>query len=116
MPYHSFSTVGRGVADTQVSGIEAVKADLLNNLNVRFREVPGRPYFGSGIQALASQPFDGATQAAVVAELRRVFAGDPRVSVGEIVSSFSSGVLVLSALVYYVELGYEEWMDIAVRP
>lgn len=115
MLYRAFTTVGRRSHDTTVSGVEAVKVDLLNHLNTRFREVPGRPYFGCGLQSLLGRPFDDNTEAGACAEFRRVVESDPRVIVREVYTAAQDGAILIRALLHYVEFNREEWMGWAVK-
>jgi phage baseplate assembly protein W len=115
--YRGFSSVGRTTVDTVLTGSDLVKADLLNHLNIRPREVPGRPFFGCGLLSLPGRPFTQETEAAAVAELRRVAAYDPRVRTGVVASAAdaSTGSLRVGADLEYVELGESERIALSVE-
>lgn len=115
--YRGFSSVGRTSVDTALTGADLVKADLLNHLNIRPREVPGRPFFGCGLLSLPGRPFTPETEAASVAELRRVAAYDPRIRTG-VVASYadpSAHSLTVGAELEYVELGEIERIAVLVE-
>lgn len=113
--YKGFSTVGKRTVLSTVTGAELVKADLMNHVNIRKREIPGRPFFGCGLMSLPGQPFVQEVEAAAVSELRRVASYDPRLRVGVVASYASGHSLRVAAEVEYVELGEIEQIAMLVE-
>lgn len=116
--YRGFSSSGgtwpprAGVYDK-----ELVKEDLLNLLNVSFREVPGRPGFGSGFRAALSEPFDEVTEQWVRREAERVFSYDPRLELISLDVQFdrTAHSITIIAEVLYVELFISDTLALTVK-
>ena len=61
-----------------------IKRDLLNALNIRQRQIPGRPQVGTIIWDNLFDSQTNETQQAIVKELQRVAGGDPRIQISNI--------------------------------
>lgn len=61
-----------------------IKIDLLNAFNIQQGQLPGRPGYGTVIWQYLFQNQTQDTQEAIVEEIQRVVAGDPRVYVQDI--------------------------------
>ena len=61
-----------------LTDFELIKRDLLNALTIQQGELPGRPSYGTKIWSYVFESQTPATEQAILAELRRVIAGDPR--------------------------------------
>jgi phage baseplate assembly protein W len=72
-----FNTIGQNKKFTAVD-LDLVKIDLLNAFNIRQGEKPGRPGYGTVIWNFLFENQTSETQAAILAEVQRVAAGDPR--------------------------------------
>jgi phage baseplate assembly protein W len=89
-----YSTIDR-YRDFTVTDFELIKRDLLNSLNIRQGEVPGRPEVGTTIWSLIYEPQNAATTNEINREIQRVVAQDPRISISDInVYAQDNGILV----------------------
>ena len=88
--YRGFSTTMTQGSDTSLFDLDIIKADLLNQFNIRLGEVPGRSGFGSVLMELMSEPFDNITESLIRSEVDRVLRCDPRISVNDINVSLGS--------------------------
>jgi phage baseplate assembly protein W len=78
-----FNTIGQNKKFTSVD-FDLIKIDLLNAFNIRQGELVGRPGYGT---ILWNYLFEGQTQdtqSAILREIQRVCAGDPRVYISGI--------------------------------
>lgn len=73
-----FNTIGQNKKFTAVD-FDLVKIDLLNAFNIRQGQLPGRPGYGTLIWNYLFENQTTETQAAIVSEIQRVAAQDPRV-------------------------------------
>lgn len=78
-----YSTIGRYKNYTVVD-FELIKADISNALNIRQGEMPGRPDVGTTMWSLIYEPQNAQTSQAIITELQRVIAQDPRVEISDI--------------------------------
>jgi len=78
-----FSTIDQNKKFTAVD-FELIKIDLLNAFNIRQGELPGRPGYGTVIWNYLFENQTQETQAALLQEIQRVCAGDPRVYISGI--------------------------------
>ena len=78
-----YSTVGR-FKNYTVTDFELIKADLLNALNIRQGEMPGRPDVGTTMWSLIYEPQNAQTSQAIITELQRVVAQDPRIQISDV--------------------------------
>jgi phage baseplate assembly protein W len=60
---------------------DLVKRDLLNGLNIRQGQLPGRPQYGTALWDNLFENQTTETQEAIYREIQRVCAGDPRLFV-----------------------------------
>ena len=67
-----------------------IKRDLLNGLNIRQGQLPGRPGYGTTVWDFLFEPQLETVQNAIQQEVRRVVAQDPRIVVNSI-QSFPQG-------------------------
>jgi len=78
-----------------VTDFELIKRDLLNALTIRQGEMPGRPNVGTTMFTLIFEPQGEPTNQAIVKEIQRVVAQDPRISVSDInVYPQENGILI----------------------
>lgn len=61
-----------------------IKRDLINALNIRQGELPGRPGYGTIIWSYVFENQSSTMQENIKAEIQRVAGGDPRLSVSNI--------------------------------
>jgi len=73
-----YSTINQYKKFTLTDG-ELVKRDLLNAFNIRQGTLPGRPGYGSTLLDYIFENQDTVTERAVIAEIQRIAAGDPRI-------------------------------------
>ena len=78
-----YSSVGR-YKNYTLTDFELIKTDLLNALNIRQGEVPGRPDVGTSMWSLIYEPQSAQTSQAIINELQRVVAQDPRIQISDI--------------------------------
>jgi|TARA_Y100000389_G_C17410310_1_gene490519 phage baseplate assembly protein W len=89
-----YSTIDRYKTYT-VTDFEIIKQDLSNALNIRQGEMPGRPDVGTIMWSFIYEPQNAQTSKAVISEIQRVVAQDPRIEVADInVFSQENGILV----------------------
>lgn len=78
-----YSTIGR-YKNYTLTDFDLVKTDLLNALNIRQGEMPGRPDVGTSMWSLIYEPQNAQTSKAIITELQRVVAQDPRIEISDI--------------------------------
>ena len=78
-----YSTINQYKKFTLVDG-ELVKRDLLNAFNIRQGSLPGRPGYGSTLLDYIFENQDTVTERAVIAEIQRIAAGDPRIYISDL--------------------------------
>lgn len=78
-----FNTIGQNKKFTAVD-FDLIKIDLLNAFNIRQGELPGRPGYGTVIWNYLFENQTTETQDAIIAEMQRVAAGDPRIFISGI--------------------------------
>ena len=89
-----YSTIGK-YKDYTVTDFELIKRDLLNVLNIRQGEMPGRPEVGTSMWSLIYEPQSASTSKAINTEIPRVVAQDPRIQISDIsVFSQENGILI----------------------
>lgn len=89
-----YSTINRYKTYT-VTDFELIKRDLLNALNIRQGEMPGRPEVGTSMWSLIFEPQSAETTKQINREIQRVVAQDPRISISDInVYPQENGILV----------------------
>lgn len=89
-----FNTQGQFKKFT-LTGFELIKRDLLNALNIRQGQLPGRPGYGTVIWDFLFEPQLESVQLNIEREVQRVAGGDPRIYINS-VQSFpqDNGILI----------------------
>jgi len=89
-----YSTIDKYKSYT-VTDFALIKRDLLNALNIRQGEMPGRPNVGTTMWSLIYEPQNASTSQQVITEIQRVVAQDPRIAISDInVYAQENGILV----------------------
>jgi phage baseplate assembly protein W len=78
-----YSTINQYKKFTLTDG-ELVKRDLLNAFNIRQGTLPGRPGYGSTLLDYVFENQDTTTERAMIAEIQRIAAGDPRIYISDL--------------------------------
>jgi phage baseplate assembly protein W len=78
-----FNTQGQFKKFT-LTDYELVKRDLLNALNIRQGQLPGRPEYGTALWDNLFENQTTETERAITNEIQRVAGGDPRLQIGEV--------------------------------
>lgn len=73
-----FNTIDQNKKFTAVD-FDLIKIDLLNAFNIRQGELPGRPAYGTVLWNYLFENQTQETQTAILQEIQRVCAGDPRI-------------------------------------
>jgi phage baseplate assembly protein W len=89
-----FNTQGQFKKFT-LTGFELIKRDLLNALNIRQGQLPGRPGYGTVIWDFLFEPQLESVQLNIEREVQRVAGSDPRIYINS-VQSFpqDNGILI----------------------
>ena len=78
-----------------LTDFDLIKRDLINALNIRQGELPGRPGYGTIIWSYVFENQTPTTMASILAEVQRVAGGDPRIYVSDVqVYPQDNGVLI----------------------
>jgi phage baseplate assembly protein W len=80
-----FNTQGQFKKFT-LTGFELIKRDLLNALNIRQGQLPGRPGYGTALWDLLFEPQLEVVQQAIEREVQQVAGQDPRIYINSIQS------------------------------
>jgi phage baseplate assembly protein W len=89
-----YSTINEYKSYT-VTDFDLIKRDLLNALTIRQGEMPGRPNIGTTMFSLIFEPQGEPTNKAIIKEIQRVVAQDPRIQVNDInVYPQENGILI----------------------
>ena len=89
-----YSTINQYKSYT-VTDFDLIKRDLLNALTIRQGEMPGRPNVGTTMFTLIFEPQGEPTNKAIIKEIQRVVAQDPRIQVADInVFPQENGILI----------------------
>jgi len=67
-----------------VTDFDLIKRDLLNALSIRQGEMPGRPNVGTTMFTLMFEPQGEPTNKAIIKEIQRIVAQDPRIQLSDI--------------------------------
>jgi len=78
--YVGFNTINQYKKFT-LTDAELIQRDLLNALNIQQGQLPGRPQYGTTVWSFMFENQSQETNQAVLQELQRVVAGDPRISI-----------------------------------
>jgi phage baseplate assembly protein W len=89
-----FNTQGQFKKFT-LTGFDLIKRDLLNALNIRQGQLPGRPGYGTAIWDFLFEPQLESVQLNIEREVQRVAGSDPRIFINS-VQSFpqDNGILI----------------------
>jgi phage baseplate assembly protein W len=94
-----FNTQGQYKKFT-LTDYELVKRDLLNALNIRQGQLPGRPEYGTALWDNLFENQTTETERAITNEIQRVAGGDPRLQIGNIeIFQQQNGMLIQLELV-----------------
>jgi phage baseplate assembly protein W len=89
-----FNTQGQFKKFT-LTGFELIKRDLLNALNIRQGQLPGRPAYGTAIWDFLFEPQLETVQRDIEREVQRVAGQDPRIYINSIQSyPQDNGILI----------------------
>lgn len=89
-----YSTIDQYKSYT-ITDFDLIKRDLLNALTIRQGEMPGRPNVGTTMFTLMFEPQGEPTNKAIIKEIQRVVAQDPRIQVSDInVFPQENGILI----------------------
>jgi phage baseplate assembly protein W len=78
-----FNTQGQYKKFT-LTDYELVKRDLLNALNIRQGQLPGRPEYGTALWDNLFENQTTETERAITNEIQRVAGGDPRLQINQV--------------------------------
>lgn len=81
---------------------ELIKRDLLNALQIRQGQLPGRPSYGTTLWDYVFESLDNTTEQGIVGELQRVIAQDPRIAFTEAVLYPQNNGLLIELTIQYV--------------
>jgi phage baseplate assembly protein W len=94
-----FNTQGQYKKFT-LTDYELVKRDLLNALNIRQGQLPGRPSYGTALWDNLFENQTTETERSITNEIQRVAGGDPRLQLGNIeIFQQQNGMLIQLELV-----------------
>jgi phage baseplate assembly protein W len=89
-----YSTINK-YKNYTVTDFDLIKRDLLNALNIRQGEMPGRPEVGTSMWGLIFESQSPQTSQEITREIQRVVAQDPRITVSNIdVFPQENGILI----------------------
>ena len=89
-----YSTINK-YKNYTITDFDLIKRDLLNALNIRQGEMPGRPEVGTTIWGLIFEPQSPQTSQELTREIQRVVAQDPRITVSNIdIFPQENGILI----------------------
>ena len=92
--FTGYSTIDK-YKNYTVTDFNLIKRDLLNALTIRQGEMPGRPNVGTTMFTLMFEPQGEPTNKAIIKEIQRVVAQDPRIQVNDInVYPQENGILI----------------------
>jgi len=96
--FRGFSTIGKYKKFT-LTDYELVKRDLLNALNIREGELPGRPEFGTRLWNFLFEANDNNTIRNITKEVERIASYDPRVLINDVIVTQDDHGIVLELVV-----------------
>ena len=89
-----YSTINK-YKNYTITDFDLIKRDLLNALNIRQGEMPGRPEVGTTMWGLIFESQSPQTSQEITREIQRVVAQDPRITVSNIdVFPQENGILI----------------------
>lgn len=78
-----------------LTDFELIKRDLLNALNIRPGQLPGRPAYGTTLWSFVFEPQTEQTQTSIQTEVQRVAGGDPRIFINQVLAyPQENGILI----------------------
>jgi len=99
--YKGYSTVNNYMGSTRLTDFDLVKRDLLNHFNIRKGEKLGNPSFGTIIWDTIFEPFTSDVENAIIDDVKRIVAYDPRTTVTNVViTEYEFGLQVEIELIY----------------
>jgi phage baseplate assembly protein W len=81
---------------------ELIKRDLLNALQIRQGQLPGRPGYGTVLWDYVFESLDSTTEQGILNEIQRVIAQDPRIALSDAVLYPQSNGLLIEVQLQYV--------------
>ena len=89
-----YSTINK-YKNYTITDFDLIKRDLLNALNIRQGEMPGRPEVGTTMWGLIFESQSPQTSQEITREIQRVVAQDPRIAVSNIdIFPQENGILI----------------------
>jgi phage baseplate assembly protein W len=83
--YRGYSTVDNYLRSPRLTDFDLVKRDLLNHFNIRKGEKLGNPSFGTIIWDTMFEPFTTDVENAIIDDVKRIVAYDPRLNVTNVI-------------------------------
>jgi phage baseplate assembly protein W len=96
--FRGFSTIGQ-YKKFALTDYELVKRDLLNALNIREGELPGRPEFGTRLWNFMFEVNDQDTVRNITNEIERIVTYDPRVELNDLIVTQDVHGIILELVV-----------------
>ena len=96
--FRGFSTIDKYKKFT-LTDYELVKRDLLNALNIREGELPGRPEFGTRLWNFIFEVNDQDTVRNVTNEINRIAGYDPRIEINDVIVTQEQHGIILELVV-----------------
>ena len=96
--FRGFSTINKYKKYT-LTDYELIKRDLLNALNIREGELPGRPEFGTRLWNFIFETNNQDTVRNITKEVERVAGYDPRVEINDVIVTQEQHGIVLELIV-----------------
>jgi phage baseplate assembly protein W len=96
--FRGFSTINKYKKFT-LTDYELVKRDLLNALNIREGELPGRPEYGTRLWNFIFEANDSDSVRNITKELERTVTYDPRVEINDVIVTQEAHGIILELVV-----------------
>jgi phage baseplate assembly protein W len=96
--FRGFSTIGKYKKFT-LTDYELVRRDLLNALNIREGELPGRPEFGTRLWNFIFEVNDEDTLRNITNEIERIVTYDPRIELNDVIVTQEAHGIILELVV-----------------
>lgn len=96
--FRGFTTINKYKKFT-LTDYELVKRDLLNVLNIREGELPGRPEFGTRLWNFIFEANNTDTVRNITKELERVATYDPRIELNDVIVTQEAHGIILELVV-----------------
>lgn len=98
--YHGFSTYNR-TKKFHLTDFDLVKQDLFNLFNIKKGEKLMNPNFGTIIWGMLFEPFTPAVNEAIVNDVKRIAAYDPRIHLSSLqVNEYTQGLQIVMTITY----------------